>query len=57
MTCLNIALTAQDDADTAVKYADVDFTSKDLANLKVTDFEVVEMGEPIRKTNNCVRNQ
>jgi serine/threonine-protein kinase len=53
----NIALTAQNDADTVVKYADVDFTSHDLANLKVTDFEVVEMGEPIRLTDNCVRNK
>jgi len=53
----NIALTAQDDADTKVKYADVDFTSKDLTSLKVTDFEVVEMGEPIGLTYNCVRNQ
>jgi serine/threonine-protein kinase len=52
----NIALTAQNDADTKVKYADMDFTSHDLADLKVTDFEVVDMGTPIRLTDDCVRN-
>jgi serine/threonine-protein kinase len=52
----NIALTAQNDADTKAKYADMDFTSHDLADLKVTDFEVVDMGTPIRLTDDCVRN-
>jgi serine/threonine-protein kinase len=52
----NIALTAQNDADTKAKYADMDFGSRDLVDLKVTDFEVVDMGTPIRLTNNCVRN-
>ncbi len=52
----NIALTAQNDADTKAKYADMDFGSHDLADLKVTDFEVVDMGTPIRLTYDCVRN-
>ena len=52
----NIALTAQSDADTKAKYADIDFTPRDLADLKVTDFEVVDMGTPIRLTDDCVRN-
>jgi hypothetical protein len=53
----NIALTAQNDADTSAKYADVDFGPHDLQALKVTDFEVVDSGTPIRLTNDCVRNR
>jgi serine/threonine-protein kinase len=53
----NIALTAQNDADTKAKYADMDFGPRDLADLKVTDFEVVDMGTPIRLTDDCVRNK
>jgi serine/threonine-protein kinase len=53
----NIALTAQNDADTKSKYADMDFDSHDLADLKVTDFEVVDLGTPIRLTDDCVRNR
>ena len=53
----NIALTAQSDADTNAKYADVDFGSHDLQDLKVTDFEVVDLGTPIRLTYDCVRNK
>jgi hypothetical protein len=53
----NIALTAQSDADTQAKYADVDFGPHDLQDLKVTDFEVLELGTPIRSTNDCVRNR
>ena len=52
----NITLTAQNDADTKAKYADMDFGPHDLVDLKVTDFEVVEMGTPIRMTDDCVRN-
>jgi len=52
----NVALTAQSDADTKAKYADVDFGTHDLWPLKVTDFEVVKMGEQIPLTYNCVRN-
>ena len=52
----NIALTAQNDADTRVKYADVDFDSRDLQSLKVTDFEVVNGGKRIPLTYDCARN-
>ncbi len=52
----NIALTAQSDADTTAKYADVDFDTHSLWPLKVTDFEVVDMGKPIRMTG-CVLNK
>lgn len=52
----NIALTAQNDADTATKYADVGFDSHSLWPLKVTDFEVLKLSEPIQLTYNCVRN-
>jgi serine/threonine-protein kinase len=52
----SIALTAQSDQDTEVKYADLDFDSHSLRALKVTDFEVVDGGTPIRLTDNCVRN-
>lgn len=52
----NIALTAQNDADTKAKYADMDFGPRDLADLKITDFEIVDMGTPIRLTDDCVRN-
>jgi len=50
----NIALTAQNDADTKAKYADIDFGSHDLYDLKVTDFEVLDLGTPIRLTDDCV---
>jgi serine/threonine-protein kinase len=53
----SIALTAQNDADTKAKYTDMDFGSHDLWDLKVTDFEVVNMGTPIRLTDDCVRNK
>jgi serine/threonine-protein kinase len=51
-----IALTAQNDVDTKAKYADLDFDSHSMWGLKVTDFEVVNMGTPIHLTYNCVRN-
>jgi serine/threonine-protein kinase len=53
----NIALTAQSDLDTTAKYADVDFGSHDLRDLKVTDFEVVDLGTPIRVSYDCARNK
>jgi hypothetical protein len=53
----NIALNAQSDADTKAKYADLDFDSHSLYALKVTDFEVVDMGTPIHLTYDCVRNK
>lgn len=52
----NITITAQNDADTKAKYADMDFESHDLRDLKVTDFEVVDMGTPIHLTDDCKRN-
>jgi len=52
----NIALTAQNDAETQVKYRDVGFGTNDLQSLKVTDFEVLKFGKPIPVTNDCVRN-
>ena len=52
-----IALTAQNDADTVKKYATVGFGTHDLESLKVTDFEVVDGGTPIRLTDDCVRNR
>ena len=52
----NIALTAQSDTDTMAKYTDVDFGPGDLQSLKVTDFEIVDEGEPIPLTDDCVRN-
>jgi hypothetical protein len=53
----NVALTAQSDADTQAKYADLDFGPRDLQDLKVTDFEIVDEGHPIRWTDDCVRNR
>jgi serine/threonine-protein kinase len=53
----NIALTAQSDMDTPTKYEELGFGPHDLQALKVTDFEVMELGTPIRITNDCVRNK
>jgi hypothetical protein len=53
----NIALTAQNDADTQAKYSDLDFGPHDLGDLKVTDFEVIDLGKPIPLTDDCVRNR
>lgn len=52
----NIALTAQNDADTQTKYSDVNFGPHDLRALKVTDFEVLDLGSPIALTYECERN-
>jgi hypothetical protein len=49
-------LTAQSDQDTQTKYSDVDFNPQDLASLKVTDFDVVQLGPAIPLTYDCVRN-
>ena len=51
----NIALTAQSDRHTTAKWAGL-LGSKDLAALKVDDFEVIDHGSPISLTNSCVRN-
>ena len=53
----NITLTAQNDADTQAKYADLGFGPHDLQDLKVTDFEIVDEGTPIPLTDDCVRNR
>jgi serine/threonine-protein kinase len=53
----DIALTAQSDRDTKAKYADVDFNTHSLWPLQVTDFEVLDLGTPIRLTDDCVRNR
>jgi hypothetical protein len=53
----NIALTAQSDQDTRAKYADVDFDTRSLSTLKVTDFEVVDGGKRIALTYDCFRNK
>lgn len=53
----NIALSAQSDMDTTAKYSDLGFGPHDLAALKVTDFEVVNMGPTIPLTDDCVLNK
>jgi hypothetical protein len=53
----NITLTAQSDADTEVKYSDLEFGPHSMELLKVTDFEVVDGGTPIQLTDDCVRNR
>ena len=52
----NMTLTAENDRDTTAKYTDMDFGPHDLQALKVTDFEVLELGTPIRRDSDCVRN-
>jgi len=49
----NVALTAQSDADTQTKYTDVNFGSHDLQLLKVTDFEVLDLGKQYPITGEC----
>lgn len=53
----SIALTAQSDADTRIKYSDVGFEPGDLGGLKVTDFEILKEGPMIPLTHDCVRNR
>lgn len=50
----NIALTAASDRHTAAKWSGL-LGSRDLAALKVTDFEVIDHGPPITLTLDCVR--
>ena len=50
----NIALTAQSDRHTTAKWAGL-LGPKDLAALKVTDFEVIDHGAAIPLTYDCVR--
>ena len=53
----NIALTGQSDADTQAKYSDLNFGAHDLEAIKVTDFEVLDLGMPIDLTYDCVRGK
>ena len=53
----NVALTAQNDADTRTKYSEVGFEPGDLQSLKVTDFEILKEGPLIPLTRDCVRNR
>jgi serine/threonine-protein kinase len=50
----NIALTAQSDRHTTAKWTGL-LAPRDLAALKVTDFEVIDHGAPITLTYDCVR--
>lgn len=52
-----ITLTAQNDQDTKVKYADVGFDSHSMYPLQVSDFEVMQMPIPISLSYACVRNK
>jgi serine/threonine-protein kinase len=52
----NIALTAQSDRFTTNKWADLNMDSYALADLQVTDFEVVDMGDPINWSGDCILN-
>jgi serine/threonine-protein kinase len=51
----NIALTAQSDALSTVKWTDVGFDGNALSSLKATDFEVIDHGPTIDVTNDCQR--
>ncbi len=51
----NIALTAQSDVHTVAKWDGL-LDSRDLASLKVEDFEVIDHGPSIPVTFDCVRN-
>jgi len=53
----NIALTAQSDLLSTVKWADVGFTSSSLSALKSADFEVIAYGTPTGVTFDCRRTQ
>ena len=53
----NIALTAQSDTLSTVKWADVGFDANSLSALKATDFEVIDYGTPTDVTFNCTRTQ
>jgi len=51
-----IALTAADDRFTTHQWADLGFDSHALFGLAVSDFEVIDTGPTIPRTNDCVRN-
>ena len=52
----NIALTARSDRFTAAKWSGL-LGPRDLDSLKPSDFEMVDGGERIALTNDCVRNR
>lgn len=53
----NVALNAQNDTLSQVKWSGVGFNANSLSALKATDFEVIDYGTPIDVTNNCTRTQ
>lgn len=53
----NLALTAQNDALSDVKWTDVGFDANSLSDLKATDFQVIDYGTPINVNGNCNRQQ
>ena len=50
-----IPLTATTDQFTTHTWTQVGISANSLANVKVTDFEVVNLGDRIPVTNDCVR--
>lgn len=52
----NITLTAQSDRFTTHKWSEVGVSQGSLGAIKVTDFEVVDMGAPITWSGDCTRN-
>ncbi len=53
----NIALTAESDMDTKIKYADLGFDSHSTWPIEVSNFEIVKMPPPITLTYECKRNK
>ncbi len=52
----NIALTGASDKFSSVKWSSVGVNSQSMTALKVTDFEVVDMGTPVQWSGDCKRN-
>lgn len=52
----NIALTAQSDRFTTHKWSEFNMDGYALASIQVTDFEVVDMGDPINWSGDCFLN-
>jgi hypothetical protein len=53
----NIALTGKSDQLSSVKWSDLDVDSLSLSGIHVSDMEVVDMGELIDWSKDCVRNE
>jgi hypothetical protein len=49
-------LTFADDRTSTAKWAALGITALSFSTIKVTDFEVVDLGAEIAITNDCVRN-